>query len=283
MLSATLTALAFALYLAAAVCYGAVLSLHAPAAPSPSGAAPAHLTRYGRPFLLAGIAVQFVAVGAWCVTTRRSPFASEYGTLAVWAWAIALAFAALDFRARLPAVGAVALPVACAALFWGVLHARSPIAETPLLTGQIVSLHVLAILASFGLFVAAFGCAALYLLQNRLLKARKVNGLFRRLPPLETLDTVAFHAVAFALPLLTIGLALGMVRAFGGGLPEPPAAWLTDFHNLAGIATWLLYVFYLGARLLAGWRGVRLQYILVLGFLIALALFIVPSSTHRFI
>lgn len=283
MLSATLTALAFVFYLFAAVCYGAVLFLHSPAAP---GAAlppsPPNVARFGRPLLFTGIALQFAAIGAWCVTTHRSPFASEYGTLSVSAWAIALSFALLDLRRRLPALGAVALLVACLVLFAAVMRARGPVAETPLLTGQIVSLHVLAILASFGLFAIAFGCAALYLLQNRLLKAHKVSSLFRRLPPLETLDTVAYHAVAYALPLLTLGLALGIVRATSGVLPHTNHSWLTDPHTLASFATWFLYVFYMAERLIGGRRGVRLQYILLAGMVIALGLYIVPTSTHRF-
>lgn len=282
MTSASLTALAFAFYLGAAVCFGAVLFLRAPAAPTSGQPGASGVSRLGLPLLLAGIAIQFAAIGAWCISTHRSPFASEYGTLSVTAWAIALAFALLDLRVRLPAVGAVALSVACLVLFWGVVHARGPIAETPLLTGQLVSLHVLAILASFGLLALAFGCAALYLLQNRLLKAHQVGGLFRRLPPLATLDSVAYHAVAYALPLLTLGLALGVARVFSGSLPTPPHTWLADAHTIASGLTWLLYVFYLAARLAAGWRGVRLQYVLIAGLFVALALYVIPTSTHRF-
>src|SRR5690348_5499381 len=118
MTSEILTVLAFALYLAAAVCYGAVLFLHAPAAPtlSTNNTPDGRVARFGLPLLLAGIVVQFIAIGVWCSTTHRSPFASEYGTLMVSAWAIALAFGLLDFRAKLPLVGAIALLVACVLL-----------------------------------------------------------------------------------------------------------------------------------------------------------------------
>lgn len=284
MTSAILTSLAFAFYLAAAVCYGAILFLHAPTAPTlgTKGDSGARVARFGRPLLLAGIGMQFVAIGVWCATSHSSPFASEYGTLTVSAWAVALAFAILDFRAKLPAVGAVALLVACVLLGWGVAHARGPVAEDPLLKSQIVSLHVLAIVASFGLFAIAFGCAALYLLQNRLLKEHQIKGPFRRLPPLASLDSVAYHAVSYALPLLTLGLAVGFAQAFGGGGNRSPIEWLLDGKTLVSIVTWFLYVLYLAARLAAGWRGVRLQYILLIGLFVALALYVVPTSTHRF-
>ena len=283
MTPALLTALALFCYLGAAVCYGAVFFLLAPAAPQGSDSRrPPDASRFGRPLLLAGIIAQFVAIGFWCVTTRRSPFAGEFGTLAVMAWAIALAVGLLDLRVKMPAVGATALMVACMVLFSAIMQAHSPVAASREITGQAVNLHVLAILASYGLLAVAFGCAAIYLLQSRLLKRKQIHPALRRLPPLETLDRTAYHAVAYALPLLTLGLILGLVRVFGGGLSSPPSVWLRDPHNLSAFAPWLLYVGYLTARLAAGWRGVRLQYILIAGLLITLLLYLIPSSTHRF-
>lgn len=284
MSSALLTAFAFALYLAGAVCYGATLFLNAPAAPGASGETSPSLwpSRIARPLLLAGIVVQFAAIGVWCMRTHHSPFAGEYGGLTVTAWAIALAFALLDLRFRLPAVGAIALLVACVVLGFGGMHAHGPIAEDPLLEQQIISIHVLAIVASFGLLAVAFGCAALYLLQNRLLKRHSISPQFRRLPSLTTLDSVAYQCVAYALPLLTLGLAVGMVKAFSGADHKTTLEWLFDSHFLVSIVLWLLYVLYLAARLAVGWRGVRLQYILLIGILVAFALYVLPPTAHQF-
>jgi ABC-type transport system involved in cytochrome c biogenesis permease subunit len=279
MSSATLTILAFALYLGAVVCYGALLWRYGP----PGSASPgAGLVRFGRPLLFGGIAVQVAAIGMLCVSRHSSPFASDYGTLAVTAWAIALAFAALDIRYRIPAVGGPALLVACLVLCWAVTRVNAPVAESRIIDSQVVSLHVLLYLSSLGLFVVAFGCAALYLVQNRLLKAHRMNSLFRRLPPLETLDTLAFQSAACALPLLTAGIAAGVVRAFGGGLALPPSAWILDGRTLWVIGVWLVYLFYLLARVLAGWRGVRLQYILLVGLPCAIVLYAIPTRTHHF-
>jgi ABC-type uncharacterized transport system permease subunit len=193
-----------------------------------------------------------------------------------------IAFAYVERRNRLTAAGMVILVVACLMLFWGVLHARSPITTSRVITGDLVTLHVMTIVASFALFVVASGCAVLYLAQDRMLKASRTNALFRRFPPLSALDAVAYHAVALALPLLTIGLGLGFVRTYGGGLHHTPAQFLADPKTIASLVTWLLYGIYLGARSLAGWRGRKLQYILILGLTLALALYVVPTSAHRF-
>jgi ABC-type transport system involved in cytochrome c biogenesis permease subunit len=280
---AVLTILSLICYLASSACNGAVL-LNAPTAAAGVSAlqSTSPVTRYGRPLLLLGIVVQFFAIGTWCISTHASPFASETGTLTVLSWTIAIAMAALDYRSRLPAVSAVALLVSCVAICGGVLLAREPIAANPALRSQIINLHVFAIVAGFGLFAVAFGCAALYLLQNHALREKPGQGLFRKLPPLATLDTVAYRSVVLALPLLTLGLVIGFEQAFTAAATHSVAMWFSDPRIVLSLVVWANYVAYLGARLALGWGGVKLQYILLVGMLIALALYLVPPSTHRF-
>jgi ABC-type uncharacterized transport system permease subunit len=280
--SAILAGVTLLVYMAAAACYGAGLFLDARAAPTPgvaAGSAP-RATRFGRPLLLLGIVINVVVIGVLCVATHRSPFASEYGTLVVSAWILAILYAALDFRAKLPALGAVTVLAACVMLFWGLIHSQGPVAETRLLSQRIVSLHVLATVGSFALFALAGACAGLYILQSRQLKSHNAGSLFRRLPPLATLDSLAYHAVAYGLPLLTLGLTLGILYIYRSGMPHN--AWWADPKTIVSFVVWLLYIVYLTARLAAGWRGVRLQYILLVGLIIAPALYLVPGPTHQF-
>lgn len=277
---ATPNVVALALYIAAAVCHGADLFLTPSETPPAPARSHTRIAVLGLVLLVMGALFQVYATGLWCVTMRVSPFAGEFGTLSILAWVMALSYAAFDLRFRLRAVGAVALPLTCLVLFWGLLHLGGPIGASRLLRDRIISIHVLSILISIALFGLAFGCASLYLLQNRMLKAHRAGTLFRRLPPLTTLDHVAYQAVAYALPMLTVGLILG-IAAVLRDVPRP-AVWLLDPHNLASFVIWLLYVLYLTARLGLGWRGVRLQYILVAGLVVALALYVLPTSTHHF-
>ncbi|MCS6777835.1 MAG: cytochrome c biogenesis protein CcsA [Chloroherpetonaceae bacterium] len=283
MSSVALAAVALILYLIAAVCYGAALFLRTPAALPLSPGPPAYLPRIGRSLLWIGIVVQLASIGSWCVTERVTPFASEYGTRVVAAWAIAMAFAFMDRRDRWPALGVTALTMTSITLFTAFLHANSPIAGAEILANRMVSAHVIAILASFALCFLASGCAVLYLIQHHQLKSHAGGRLFRMLPPLATLDSLAYHAVAYALPLLTLGLVLGIAQALEEPAGKPVAAWLTDPHTLTAFGAWFCYLAYLTARLLIGWRGVRLQYLLLVALLVTLALYTVPTSTHRFI
>jgi len=277
--SILLNELALICYVIAALCYGVSLVLLAPKAPSNAGSNTS-LLFWARIALVSAILLQLAATGAWCVLTHLSPFASKYGTLAVMAWTLAILLLLFDLRLNLRALGAAALPIIILFLVWGLLNTNSPLAKNKMIETQIVSLHVMTIVAGIALFVLAFACACLYLLQNRLLKARRIAGPFRLLPPLATLDRAAYLSVAYGLPLLTLGLALGV--AYIVHLSTSPLLWLEDPHNLAAFITWFLYAFYLLARLAFGWRGIRLQYVLVVGLPFLLVLYLLPSPTHHF-
>lgn len=255
-------------YVLAAMFFGAGLALRAP---KPALA--------GRLLFILALALHTASIGAYCVQVRQSPFASSFGTLSIAAWTIALAYVPVEFIARIPALGALAAPVSSLLLFAGLLRVHAVGAREPEIQNRVISIHVMVILVSFALFALAACCAVFYLWQYNVLKHPNRRALFKRLPPLETVDSTAYHLVAFALPLLTIGLALGMVSASHGGLK---GNWLMDPHTLMSFAAWVVYCAYLSARLVAGWRGARLNYLLLTGLAVTVSLYFVPTSTHRF-
>jgi ABC-type uncharacterized transport system permease subunit len=255
-------------YLIAAILYGANLALR-----SSKHAA------LGRAGLIAGIALHTIGIGAFCVQTHQSPFASNFGTLSVGAWIVAILYLPVELFAHAPALGVMAAPVISIMLFTGILKSHGSLANAPEIRTKIVSIHVLLVLTSFALFALAACSAVFYLWQYSILKHPDRRALFRKLPPLETADSAAYHLVAFALPLLTMGLALGFARAAGDSTRPN---WMTDPHTIVSIFSWVVYCGYLVARLVAGWRGTRLNYLLLAGLIVSLALFFIPSSTHKF-
>lgn len=266
---------AAAAYLLGSVAYGAHLLLRQPA-----------LATTGRLAAVLGAALHTVAIGLHCARTHQTPFTTPAEALSASGWAVALAYLALELarRPRPTALGAVALPAAFLCLFGGAFlrptQAAASAAMLPLLNSRLISLHVLALLFAFGLLVLAFGCAALYLAQDRTLKRKRLaGGLFGRLPPLASLDQMGFALVAFAFPLLTVGLAAGVVKAVAGGIG---VSWGADPMVLTSLVTWLVYGLYLLLHTMARWRGPRANYLLLGGLLAALVTYFIPSSTHRF-
>jgi ABC-type uncharacterized transport system permease subunit len=262
-------------YLLASVGYGAHLTLRT-----------VRLARLARYATILAVSLHTIAIGAHCAATSHTPLTSPAEMLSASGWAIALIYLFVDLipRPAPRAIGAVALPVAFLCLFAGaVLHhggAGASTAVARMLDSRMVSLHVFAVLFAFGLLVLAFACAALYLVQNFLLKRKRLKvGLFGKLPPLASVDNLAFTLVAFAFPLLTISIISGVIQASGGAFA---GSWTSDPKVLASFALWLVYGGYLALHVLAHWRGTRANYLLIGGLLLALVTYFVPSSFHRF-
>jgi len=232
-----------------------------------------------------GVVMQTTAIGIHCATSHRTPFTSPADTLIACAWAVSLAYVVLDLfvRPRPAALGAFALPAAFLGLFSGALLRRASADPSRHLTGlldtRLISLHIVALIIAFGLLILAFGCAALYLIQHRLLKRKRtVGGLFGKLPPLANIDHLAFMLVSFAFPLLSIGLLAGAIGLALGGLQ---GVGHEDPKMLGSVLIWLLYGIYLALHSMANWRGPRANYLLLCGLAVIILTIIAPSA-HRF-
>lgn len=261
-------------YLVASVCYGAHVMLRNPAL--------ARLARYAASI---GVIGHTVAIGIHCASTHRTPFTTPHEALSASAWAIALVYLAVDLfvKPQPTALGAVAQPIAFLCLFAGSVFRSGratgqPAFSDATLNSTLISLHVIALLFAFGLLALAFCCAVLYLTQHWMLKQKRSGRLFGKLPPLARIDRLGFGLVSFAFPLLTIGLASGVIRAVHG----LPGGWAVDPKILLSISMWALYAVYLGLHFLAHWRGTRANYLLIGGLVIAVLTYFAPTEVHRF-
>lgn len=268
MISAILHSVVLIAYLIAAVLYGANLALKEP-----------ERLRQARYVYISGFVIHTLAIGHFCVTYHQSPFSSAFGALSVAAWAMVLLFIPLDFWYKLPVLGSILMPLGSAFIFGAIMRSDEAIRQNPEIQEHFINLHIMLVLFSFALFTLAACCAVCYLWQYRLLKKPNRKAMFLRLPPLEKLDSMALHLIAFALPLLTLGLAFGVIKALSGGLKGD---WILDPHTIISFLVWLLYCSYLLLRNLSSFRGPRSHVILVVGLLVTFILFIIPSGSHHF-
>lgn len=134
--------------------------------------------------------------------------------------------------------------------------------------------HVFLILSAYVALAFAFAASALYLVQEDLLKRKKLTGLWRKLPSLGAADEWIFRATAFGVALLTLGLVTGV--AFSS-VQQPNYFALSDPKVLFSGATWAIFAAYLGARFWLGWHGRRSNLVVIYGFVVlAVSLFGVP-------
>ncbi|MEP6757319.1 MAG: cytochrome c biogenesis protein CcsA [Chthonomonadales bacterium] len=237
------------------------------------------LQRIGTGVAVAGAGIHTLAIGWWCATVHQTPFAANSGTLSVAAWILAISFLPVRRLTKIELLGAFAMPMCSLLTLFSLLRMSTSVSTLPYLRTSLTSLHVILILGSFALLLFAGCCALFYIWQYGQLKSPSQEGRRWQLPPLETVDHAAFGLVAVAHPILTVGLILGFVSSSSGIVVARP---ISDPHVILSLAAWALCSAYLVLRLAVGWRGSRINWILIGATVLSILLYFLPSTTHRF-
>jgi ABC-type uncharacterized transport system permease subunit len=197
------------------------------------------------------------------------PWWSWSGSLNLFVWLVVGAYLIWGCRPRYRLLGLAVMPVA-AVLFAVARLAGGTHAGSHDRYGNVfLVLHVGFVLAAFAGFTLAAALAALYLWQERRLKRRAADILRLRLPPLAALERLIRRTILVSLPLLTLGLAAGVVR-----LQRDHRS--LDALEAVTFATWFVYGGFLALRP-GGRRG---AYLALGGFALVVLARLVLSAGH---
>jgi cytochrome c-type biogenesis protein CcsB len=254
-LDTVLFALVLGLYFGAAVFHHA----HLFSGSEPSG-------RIARALVWTGVVVHTLAIVERAFFRRLPPFSSSFETVSFIGWLLAAVQLLLQVRYGWTAIGALSMPIAFVAVFYANFLPRSGFSDPTLMESPFLSPHVLATILGFVSFALAFCFAIAYLIQNRLLKRKQVRGIFRRLPPLETISISAHWLAAAGFSMLTLGIITGAIWATRAWR----AYWYLDPKVVTSFIAWLIYASYLFFSSVRGWRGYKTTYFLIAGFVVVL-------------
>ncbi len=188
--------------------------------------------------MAAGFALQTLFLYQRGKVIGRCPLTNLFEVLVFLSWAVVLFYLVIGPSYRVSLLGAFTAPLAFAlqtvALISGLdsISARAPV-------NPYLEFHAAFSLLAYGAFVLAGLAGAMYLLQERQLKTRKLNAAFFELPPIHSLGVANSRLIAVGFVLLTVGMLAG----FGIGRST------TSFKLGWSIGVWLLY----GGILVAQW------------------------------
>lgn len=180
--------------------------------------------------------------------------------MSFFSWALVLVVLFVVFRFRIHVLGSFILPLALVSL----LSAAALPKEIPTLEPVLKTVWVHVTLSMMGTvgFAVAFVAGIMYLIQDGLLKSKRFNVLYAKLPPLDFLDRLNQQSIVLGFPLLTLGIIAGALSAeFARGSYlnwNPEQTW--------ALVTWVFYFGVLLGRLTVGWRAKRAAYLTIIGF-----------------
>jgi len=232
------------------------------------------------PGCVAAVFFNFVALVEMLNLAHHWVPASLHEVETSFALLLGIAFLGINSRYRTISLGLFVLPLIFLLLLLpaaGPDHA--PLSGTWMRSGWIL-LHIALLLAAYTALIFSLLSSLLYLIQERRLKTKQVGGIFSHLPPLDTIDQIAFKTLVIGFPCMTAGLLAGAWSA----QQSVGASYFLDPKVLLSIGMWLLYVGMLFVRRHSGLRGKRAVYLSSLVFLVALTVWAANqfSTVHRF-
>lgn len=231
------------------------------------------------------------------VAGGRIPFLTTSGSVFFLSWAWVLNCLLLEHLLGMRALGAFVLPPVVLLLVVGTAQHAGAVQSAPgeavagppggtvgapATVSPWVALHALIALLSYVAFGLASVLALMYLLLERQLRDKVFTRLYRRLPALDVMDRTCWLLTGSGFALLTLALLSGSLPA--GSLWG--SRWAADGKVIASLGVWLFYALYVAMRGVVGWRGRRLAYLSLLGFVVILVNYLVVgpywSTRHVF-
>lgn len=211
-----------------------------------------------------------------------SPVVNIYEALSFVAWAVSGSYLVFQAITKTRVLGAFVSPPVLLLMIIASAGIAGPGEIDRSLETYWVTVHVIFTLTGTAFFALACCAALMYLVQDRLIRKRKISDFSRLLPSLGDLDKISHVSVVWGFLLLTVGIVSGSLWA--------RTAWgdhlLWDAKQVATLAAWVLCALLLHQRLAIGWKGKRAAYLSIGAFIILLFSFVGVNmffpTVHRF-
>lgn len=226
-----------------------------------------------------GVIFHFVALVEDGLAIQHFPVTTLREAASLCAFLLATAFLLVYWRYRFHSLSVFVFPLVFVLTLPAALEQTPNYWEVPLLRTTWLYLHVSLIILGNAAFFLTFVAGVMYLLQERELKSKKPRAFYHRLPPLGTIDDLAYKSLAIGFPFITLGIISGAFWASSVWGPD----WPIDPKIALSFATWVIYLMLLFARWSAGWRGRKAAYFAIVGFVAILVTWGTNSGLHSFI
>jgi cytochrome c-type biogenesis protein CcsB len=209
------------------------------------------------------------------VESGRIPVTNFFEAANFLGMGIVLVFLVMEFRFRIAALGSFMLPLVLILMIpTSVLSGRIEEMK-PVLKSGWLGVHTSFAVLGDSAFAFSFIVSIMYLIQERQLKAKHLGAIFHRLPSLDIMDTLGYKALTLGWPLFTLGMITGSIWANSAW----GTYWSWDPKETWSLITWVIYLVLLHLRTI-GWRGRKMAFLSILGFVFVLVSFFVVSRVN---
>lgn len=190
-------------------------------------------------------------------------------------WVTALVFLILNWKYRFQIVGVFILPLISIFYLLALFSSENYALASDLIKNPWASIHITFSFLALAIFSLSFILAIIFIIEEFQLKHKVLPKVFLKLPNLEILERIHAKALTVGFILLSGGIITGAAWAKSA----TGIYFFEDARQLWSIVAWLIYAFFLQARLTAGWRGRKGILLSILGFIVILFTFLGVSHS----
>ncbi len=236
----------------------------------------ASLTRWGRLFLQAGLSLHVVFLFIESFGYFRAHHASVKlltlpFSLSITSVVVVLLFLFLEKRFQASVLGGFVSPLGLVVMLISSVLFHLPSHQGGVSgNGILLWIHVLATLLANAIFVFAFSVSVAVIIQESLLKERKLSFLQWKFPALQDLDLLNEKLLTSGFFLMLLGVSAGLLFSYFQRIN----LFQYDSRVIWSLITLSVYALLLIARMHRGWRGRRAAWLAVAGFSTLVASFV---------
>lgn len=197
----------------------------------------------------------------------HAPLSNLYESLVFFSLVIVVIYLVVEKTYANRSIGAFTTPLAFLAMAYASLSPSINDRIQPLLPAlksNWLIAHVITCFIGYAAFAIAFGLGIMFLLKQN--ESKWENPFLKLFPDLYVIDELSRQMIMFGFLFLSAGIITGAVWANSAW----GRYWGWDPKETWSLITWFVYAALLHARFMRGWRGRRLAYLSVIGFIAVL-------------
>lgn len=238
---------------------------------------------YKRFFLIITLISHTVYLILRTIEFNHPPITNVFELFSVIAFSLSVAYLYIENKTKVYSTGFFILSASLIFQLLSTIFIKDLINVPEVLRSNLLGFHVVSALLGFSAITISAIYGFLYLMLYHEIKSNQLGIIYQRLPNLEILEEMNLTATFFGFVLLTIAIVIGFIWL-------PMAFEKFSFYDPKLIGTifiWILYGVGLTANRFAHWRGKKIMWLSILGFIVSfLSMTVINmffSEFHRFI
>jgi ABC-type transport system involved in cytochrome c biogenesis permease subunit len=219
-----------------------------------------------RLFIFITLLVHIIYLLLRTIEFDHPPITNVFELFTVLAFAITFSYFLLELVTDIRGTGPFIIIISFVFQLISALFITDLVEVKEVLKNNLLGIHVMNALLGYSGFTISAVYGFLYLTLYKDLKHNRFGLIFNRLPNLEVLEKLSFYSAIIGFILLTFAIIIGAVW-----LPQAfPDYSFMDPKLISTAVVWLLYGAGIFTKLFSRWRGKKLIFLSITGFLIAI-------------